>query len=200
MSNTKLIVFVKRPEKGKVKTRLAKDLGDDKALEIYTKLLLHTASLIEEIEWPTFVYYKDEIVRNDLFSLPWVIKKVQSNGDLGAKMKNAFVEVKEETEAEKIIIIGSDCYDLATDHLIMASEKLNNHDVVIGPSNDGGYYLLGLKSIQSNLFNNIEWSTETVLAETIKKCKESGLSIHLIEELVDIDTIEDLKSIKNELI
>ncbi|QCK13959.1 TIGR04282 family arsenosugar biosynthesis glycosyltransferase [Mangrovivirga cuniculi] len=195
MTETKLIVFVKQPEIGKVKTRLAKDIGDKKALEVYKKLLQKTADIIEESQWPTFVYYKDQVGKNDYFSFPWVIKKTQSNGDLGKKMLDAFVEVKEETEANKIIIIGSDCYDLSLQHLEKASKKLDDSDVVIGPSNDGGYYLLGLKSINDELFSGIEWSTPEVLDKTIEKCKSLGLKIDFIEQLIDIDTLEDLNSI-----
>ncbi|MCX2745118.1 TIGR04282 family arsenosugar biosynthesis glycosyltransferase [Mangrovivirga sp. M17] len=197
MTEAKLIVFVKQPEIGKVKTRLAKDIGEEKALQIYKKLLKKTAELIEESHWPTFVYYKDQIGKNDHFSIPWVIKKTQSEGDLGKKMHDAFVEVKEETEADKIIIIGSDCYDLSLEHLEIAAQKLDNNDVVIGPSNDGGYYLLGLKSIYKKLFSGIKWSTPEVLDKTIEKCNSLGLKIDFIEQLIDIDTLDDLNSINH---
>ena len=191
-----LIIFVRKPELGKVKTRLAATMGEEKALAVYRKLLEHTHYISEGVKAERFVFYFDEIEENDLWSDGNFIKRLQSPGDLGEKMHNAFAGLFDE-DYNDVAIIGSDCYELTTAIIEDAFEMLQQNDLVIGPANDGGYYLLGMKKLCMELFSNIEWSTEKVLAQTRAACISARLSYSLLPQLTDIDTEADLDSLQH---
>ena len=187
---TSIIVFIKNPRLGHVKTRLAKDVGDKKALEIYLKLTDHTRQVLEAAPYVNRnVYYSEFVDAEDDWSVDLFDKGLQASGDLGDRIQHAFTEVF--AQNEKVIIIGSDCAQLTTDHIIQAIDALDDHNVVIGPSLDGGYYLLGMNGNYETLFEDINWSTETVLQETIDKANQQIISVKLIDKLSDIDYIED---------
>lgn len=194
MSNT-IIVFAKNPEWGKVKTRLAATIGNDKALEAYKLLVKHTESVIESTNIPVAVYFTTHIDEQELFCFANGKKHIQIAGDLGAKMKQAFEE-QFNAGHNKVVIVGTDCYELRKEHLIQAFEALNTNDVVIGPANDGGYYLLGMNSYIPALFDGIHWSTETVLDETITVMKKLNKQYTLLETLVDVDNEDELGDLK----
>jgi len=185
-----LIIFTRKPEKGKVKTRLAKDVGDDKALKIYTFLLEHTAKVTAKVNAQKRVYYTEAIVKNDVWDDEAFDKKIQIEGDLGQKMQQAFEQAFQDG-FENVVIIGSDLYDI--DHKLIdeAFDKLNHNEVVIGPATDGGYYLLGLKAIYPDIFKNKPWGTDTVLKLTLNDLKLK--QVVLLEAKNDIDYAEDLK-------
>ena len=115
----------------------------------------------------------------------------QSDGDLGAKLNNAFAQAFEKGR-ERVIIIGSDCPYLATADIDEADEALKSADVVLGPATDGGYWLVGLSKPAPEIFENINWSTETVLDETQAKAKSAHLTVQLLRELSDVDDVTDL--------
>jgi len=189
-SKNALIIFARNPELGKCKTRLAKVIGNEAALEIYKYLLNHTAEISEKIKADKFVFYSDDIKKEDLWSKDIFRKKLQYGKDLGVRMENAFTELFQ-LNYEKVIIIGSDLLDLNTKHVNDAFELLENNELVIGPAKDGGYYLLGMKTLHLNVFKNKDWGTSTVFKETIKDIQNSNYA--LMEELNDIDTFEDIK-------
>ncbi len=118
-------------------------------------------------------------------------KHQQKGEDLGIRMQNAFQD-SFDTGYEKVLIVGSDLYDLTPNHINNAFEKLNTNDVVIGPAEDGGYYLLGMKKLQPNIFKNKEWGTSTVRKDTLKDLQK--VTVHLLEELNDVDVIEDIEN------
>jgi len=189
-STTSIIVFIKNPRLGHVKTRLAKDVGDEKALEIYLRLTEHTKKVLAEVpNTKRCVYYSEFIDESDDWSDEMFIKELQSDGDLGKRIKHAFSEVFK--HSDKAIIIGSDCAQLSPDHIQQAIDALEKNNVVIGPSLDGGYYLLGMDSNYQFLFEDIEWSTESVFESTKSQSFDHGLTIAEIETLSDIDYIED---------
>jgi rSAM/selenodomain-associated transferase 1 len=192
-SKKALIIFTRNPELGQCKTRLAKTLGDEATLKIYTYLLKHTASVSEYIKVDKFVFYSEDIKKNDLWNDDKFRKKLQYGSDLGSRMENAFSELFS-LGYEKIMIIGSDLLDLNQLHIKTAFEKLNQHDIVIGPSKDGGYYLLGMKRVHENIFKNKAWGTESVLNDTIKDLQ--NIDVEFLDELNDIDTFEDMKLYK----
>ncbi len=195
--NNALIVFTKNPILGKVKTRIAESCGNKEALEIYHKLLEINANLITELtEIKTLIVYNKSI-ENQIYKGDY-IKEIQSGSNLGEKMLNAFIKCKQKGY-ENIVIIGSDCPYLTPDIIQTAFEKLKTHSVVIGPSNDGGYYLLGMKNINQELFKNKKWSTDSVLNDTIKNIEESNESYFLMDKLSDIDLFEDWLEYKNQL-
>jgi len=189
-SDALLIIFTKNPELGKVKTRLAKSIGNKAALDIYKFLLSHTVSVTKSLEVDKIVYYSEEIPDEDLWPSESFNKKVQSGRDLGEKMKNAFQETFN-SGYRRVIIVGSDLLDLSRDDLEQAFLELKKNDVVIGPAEDGGYYLLGMKSLNSEVFKNKAWSTSSVLSDTLKDLE--GKKIKILETRNDIDEIQDLE-------
>ncbi|MFC6858094.1 TIGR04282 family arsenosugar biosynthesis glycosyltransferase [Zunongwangia atlantica] len=189
-SKNLLLIFTRNPEFGKVKTRLAKDIGDQAALDIYKFLLEHTAKICAPLNTNKAVYYSEEIKENDLWDNALFQKKKQKGEDLGERMKNAFAEGFKEGYS-KIVIIGSDLYDIKTEDLEQAFELLNENEVVIGPAEDGGYYLLGMTQLQENLFQNKNWGTSTVLQDTLNNLTKSNYK--LLQKRNDIDLYSDIK-------
>jgi len=190
MNKNLIIVFTRNPEHGKVKTRLAKTIGDDSALNIYKFLLNHTEQTIRNIDCDKAIYYSEKIWNNDIWDTAFYQKHQQKGNDLGTKMLNAF-ENAFNNKYQKVIIIGSDLFDLKSQHIKEAFKKLDNNNVVIGPAKDGGYYLLGMKNLHSQVFLNKDWGTDTVRKDTLQDLKNE--SVFLLEELNDIDTYDDMK-------
>ena len=186
-----LIIFIKNPLPGKCKTRLAKDIGDDKALQVYRDLLAITRKACDPLSCSRYLYYDSFIDTEDDWSNELYTKRLQASGDLGNRMIHAFEEVLEEHDSA--IIIGSDCPELNSGILSEAFNLLSAKDFVLGPSLDGGYYMLGMKEMHSFIFEDISWSTGEVFDQTIKKITEKKLSFSETEKLNDIDTLEDLK-------
>jgi len=189
-SKSALIIFTRNPELGKCKTRLAKTIGDEAALDIYKYLLQHTATISKDINVDKFVFYSEDIKKEDLWDSEIFRKKLQQGSDLGERMEHAFKQLFQ-SDYEKVVVIGSDLLDLKPRDIETAFKLLNNNDFVIGPAKDGGYYLLGMKHLQSKFFKNKKWGTSTVLNDTLKDIESS--TFVLLKELNDIDTFEDLK-------
>lgn len=188
-----ILVFTRNPELGKVKTRLAASIGNENALEIYKFLLNHTKNVLLHCNAKSRVLYSEEINTNDSWDNDFFEKSLQKGNDLGEKMKNAFLDGFA-SGYEKIVIIGSDLYDLESTDIETAFEKLENNDVVIGPAEDGGYYLLGLNKILDTVFENKNWSTESVFNDTIKDIQH--LKYEVLKTKNDIDTVEDIMNIE----
>jgi len=186
-----LFVFVKNPEQGKVKTRLAADIGDEAALKVYNRLIEYTESIVSKVDVHKQVWYSDKTEEGDLWSEPDYEKRVQKGKNLGERMAGAFSE-NEKSGYGKQVIIGSDCSDLTTEHIEKAFEELDEYDVVLGPSEDGGYYLLGMRRFIPELFEGMSWSTDNLYHETLAKISELELSVAELEMLNDIDTLDDL--------
>lgn len=186
-----LIIFIKNPEKGNAKTRLAKDIGDENALIIYKFLLGHTREITSKIEANRLLFYADSISLRDEWPCGDYQKLVQQGDDLGSRMLNAF-ETCFEKGNKRTIIIGSDCMELSPELIEEAFLELENNDFVIGPAKDGGYYLLGMKYPEPKLFQHKNWSTHTVAADTLKDVNDLNKTCYILPMLSDIDTIEDL--------
>ncbi|MBC7874438.1 MAG: TIGR04282 family arsenosugar biosynthesis glycosyltransferase [Ferruginibacter sp.] len=191
MKKEAIIIFVRNPELGKVKTRLAGEIGEVQALQVYKDLLEHTHAVTAVMDFDKFVYYADKIAISDLWENDLFEKRLQEGHHLGDKMRQAFLELFT-LGYSKLVIIGSDCPGLKSSILEEAFNKLGSHDVVIGPSPDGGYYLLGLTQLIPGLFENKEWSTPSVRADTTRDIVRSGKQYILLTELGDIDTAADL--------
>lgn len=187
-----IIIFVRNPELGKVKTRLAKEIGDKETLQVYIELLQHTHDMTSDLDCDRFVYYADYIDNNDLWENENFEKRLQEGESLGNRMMAAFFELFQQGYS-KVVIVGSDCPELTTFVIEDAFDKLDATDVVIGPSSDGGYYLLGLTQLIPELFKNKQWSTDTVLADTIKDTVNLRKVCLFLTELSDIDTADDLR-------
>jgi rSAM/selenodomain-associated transferase 1 len=189
--NNLIITFTRNPELGKVKTRLAKTIGEASALAIYIKLLEHTESVLRNIDSDKAVYYSVKIRENDLWDSNIYQKHQQFGDDLGIRMQNAF-KAGFDAGYSKIVIVGSDLHDLQPKHITQAFDALDTNDVTIGPAEDGGYYLLGMKTLYKDVFENKNWGTETVFEDTIKNLQNE--SVFLLEQLNDVDTYEDIEN------
>ncbi len=188
-TNTTLIIFAKNPIKGRVKTRLAKTTGPEKALQIYKELLAICKGYTQSLPFRKVLYHDLYSYNYGYWPKEQFIQRIQKGANLGDRMAIAF---KEQFEyAKQVLIIGADCPYLGSTILQEAADKLKTNDLVIGPSLDGGYYLMGMRHFEPSLFQNINWSTETVLTATIEKAKQLSLRIHLLPTLSDIDHYED---------
>lgn len=188
-----LIIFVRKPALGKVKTRLAATIGDAAALDAYLHMLAHTRAVALACDCERYLFYAGDIDEEDAWSSTDFKKYLQADGDLGARMRAAFQQVFSEGH-DKALIIGSDCLDLRPSHLSQAYRLLALHEAVLGPASDGGYYLLGLRADIPALFAGIPWSTETVLRDTLAVLNGQGRSYALAETLHDIDTEADYRA------
>lgn len=188
-----IIIFTRNPELGKCKTRLAKTVGDASTLEIYKHLLKHTAEVVKNTHADKYVFYSENIQEDDIWHHSVFKKELQKGGNLGIRMQNAFNNIFK-LGYQKAIIVGSDLLDLKQQHIDNAFDALDENEFVVGPAKDGGYYLLGMKKSQNNLFENKVWGTSTVLKDTVTDLENN--SYFLLEELNDIDTFEDMKHYK----
>ncbi len=190
MEDNAIIIFSKNLKLGTVKTRIAKTLGEEKALQIYKELLEYTESILDNITVHRYIFWDLEIPgKHEYFSHTNYIHKTQSGENLGEKIENAFFEILK--IHKNVLIIGTDCPYLTTYHIEESFDSLKNYDYCIGPATDGGYYLLGLKEFSSSWFRNISWSTESVFSETQNKAKEMRLRGYVLPILSDVDVEDD---------
>ena len=193
-----LIIFVRNPIPGKVKTRLAKTIGHDKALEVYNELVAHTHAVAKKISFDKAVFYSDEIIQDDVFDLKSFQKYDQEGSDLGKRMLNAF-KLAFGKRYRRVVIIGSDSFEISPKIIKQAFDELAYNNFVIGPSHDGGYYLLGMSALHVSLFKNKRWSHDEVLQDTLIDIRNMNGSYKLLKELIDVDTEEDLHNSKKKI-
>ncbi len=187
-----LLIFLKNPIPGQVKTRLARTVGPDEATRIYRFLLEKTRqAALRASATQRWLFYADGLPAvDDGWSDAVFTKHVQCAGDLGERMADAFQRAFA-AGAARAVIIGSDCPELSDERLSEAFSALDHSDAVLGPTPDGGYYLLGLRQLHLALFQGISWSTPAVLAQTLDAVQQQGLRYHLLPPLADIDTEAD---------
>ena len=195
MDDRCLLFFIKNPQKGQVKTRLAAVLGDEMAVRLYKRFVLEILSTLNK---GTFLFYLCVYPVDALEGLKtWLgedyLYMPQQGENLGERMKNAFTEALA-MNFKRTVLIGSDIPSLPLEFIEEAFISLEKKDVVIGPSVDGGYYLIGFrdKKFSPRAFKGIPWSAERVFGETMKVLENEGLTVHLLKTLRDIDTIQDL--------
>jgi len=189
-----LIILIRNPQLGCVKTRLAAKIGKLGALKVYEALLEYTRTVVSEFEFSKLLFYSDFIDNTDSWDNHQFKKYLQQGNSFGSRMCNAFkLALKEH---ENAVIIGSDCEELTGIIINKAFDKLSSFDIVLGPAKDGGYYLMGIKKIYPDLFTNKQWSTSSVLKDTIYDIKRLGLNFYLLPILSDIDDFEDFKNSK----
>ena len=190
MKENLLIIFTRNPEKGKVKTRLARAIGEEGALEIYKFLLKHISAVTRNLKIDKCIYYSEEIHQNDIWDSAAYNKLLQKGNDLGERMENAFRESFDKGY-KHVAIIGSDLYDLKEKDLEEAFLQLKKNEFVLGPAQDGGYYLIGMNSLTSEVFRNKSWGTSSVLKDTLKDL--ASKKVKLLEVRNDIDVYDDIK-------
>jgi len=193
-----ILLFIRVPARGKIKSRLALAIGDDAVLELYKNFILDIIDTIENSGYPFRIFFHPRDSGEALAR--WLGHRhqymPQGGNDLGENMERAFVQIFTEGFTS-VVLLGSDIPDLTPVVLHEALESLRTNDVVIGPSADGGYYLIGCNkgAFLPNIFHGIAWGTDTVFAETISILHRESLRVHLVPEWQDVDTQDDLKSL-----
>ena len=190
-----LMIFAENPEPGKVKTRLARTLGDNKALYIHLKLLEHTHAVAEKVDADKVIYYSDRIEEFGVLDYYKFPKELQKGDSPGARMNSAFGHSFAMGYA-KVIMVGSDCHELSDEIISTAFKNLDDHDAVVGPAKDGGYYLIGMRRHYPHVFRDKSWTAEDVLLDTILDFKKLKLSYVLLPALRDVDEVEDLGELR----
>ena len=196
MKEKALIVFIRYPEKGHVKTRLAQYLGDDLTLDLYKHFLEDIIKMCQMVDAKLIIAYsiseqkKDEI----LFFNEQYMSFCQKGDDLGKRMYNALCTTSERG-FKKCILIGSDSPDLPSSIINEAFKALDSYDITLGPSTDGGYYLIGFSSerIDYRIFDKVKWGASSVLKYTLRNIEKTGMSSCLLQEWDDIDDISNLR-------
>jgi hypothetical protein len=190
-----VIIFARYPNKGKVKTRLAKEIGEESALEFYKSCAENTFAECKKLKSEKillYLFYSD--VKDKALITKWAGSEFlfipQTGTTLGEKMQNAFEEVFS-NGVKKAVIIGTDIPDIEANLIKDSCDILNCADTVIGPAADGGYYLLGMKKAHTFLFNDIKWSTNSVFAETCNRIIINKLTFFVLPKLIDIDIKDD---------
>ncbi|MCP9754679.1 glycosyltransferase [Lacihabitans sp. CCS-44] len=199
--NHALIIFIKNPELGKVKTRLAATIGNEKALEVFKKLLVNIHDKSLDVRADKLLFYSFFVDKNDIWENDVFKKYVQNQSpDLGQRMLSAFEEAKD-LGYVKVLIVGSDIYEVSTEILQKGFELLEDAETVLGPSHDGGYYAIGFNFEKINsdtflqdIFLNKTWSHEHVAQEALDVINSFSYTCNLLPSLSDIDTEEDLKN------
>lgn len=185
-----LIIFAKNPVWGNTKTRIGNRLGHEVALAVYNRLIHRVQEVTGSLPYRKMVFYSDFIDAKDSWDNRHYLKQQQHGHNLGSRMAHALAYAL--SSHRKAVLIGTDIYELDADIIGEGFEALNRSDVVLGPAHDGGYYLIGMKKAEDALFALKQWSTPTVLEETLKIVRDRGLSYHLLPVLNDIDEPEDL--------
>jgi rSAM/selenodomain-associated transferase 1 len=194
MKDEHLIVFVKAPRPRAVKTRLAQAVGSDAACAAYRLLAETLFTRLSSLRNVQLRFTPDDA--GDQINL-WLRngwkKKPQGEGDLGTRLVNAFEDAFR-CGFKRVVIIGSDCPEVQAGDAEAAWAALQDHDVVLGPAIDGGYWLIGLRREQPVLFEKVSWSSKDVFSQTLTRAESAGLRTKLLRELSDVDTEEDWRA------
>ena len=191
-----ICLFVKPPVPGKVKTRLAKELGDEKACSVYVDLVEQILHQIQISGLELALFFDGDGA--DRLPVAWRSTAdschQQTGHDLGERMANAFRQLFAAGH-QSVLLCGSDIVGIDAGYLQQAAEKLEQSGMVIAPAHDGGYCLIGFTAerFTSQVFERIKWSTDQVLQQTFERCELSGICPVVLDMLRDIDTLEDLK-------
>ncbi len=192
-------MFAKAPRPGRVKTRLARDVGDQRAAAIYSRMGQQVLEGVLGGSYEIVVCFDPPDARSEVMRWlntrpqgPGLSFRPQGTGDLGDRLAEALEWAF--TGADETCVIGTDAPDVGRELVERAFAALAEHDVVMGPATDGGYYLVGARDLHPVLFQDIPWSTDRTLAVTLDRARAAGLGVHLLEPLSDIDVVDDLPS------
>ncbi len=186
---------IKYPEAGLVKTRLARDIGDRAACEVYRtmaeKIFAETSP--DAGSYERMIFYSPASSEEKVTNwLPGARVVPQRGSDIGEIMDNAFCDMFE-AGAEKAVVTGVDIPGLTSHIINLAFRELGHADVVVGPATDGGYYLIGLRSRLPDIFRGIPWSTSKVFRETMLVIGSRKLTVRTVASMSDVDTLDDLR-------
>jgi len=191
MQDERLIIFAKAPKAGQVKTRLAKTIGANAATAAYQRLVESLLSNLSAIAGVILRFAPDDCAAEiQAWLRPGWQAQPQGEGDLGCRLQRAFSD-HFASGAKRVVIIGSDCPAVQCEDIRQAWKALETHDVALGPASDGGYWLIGLREPRPQLFEGIDWGTDSVLAQTLQRAKAIRLRVELLRILSDVDNEED---------
>ena len=192
----RLIVVTRHPKPGRSKTRLIPALGADGAAELHRRMARHTLQWTERLAEarPVDVRVRftgaDETAMAECFGSQFLYDP-QGDGDLGQRLERALRE-SFQAGCRRVVAVGTDCPSLSENIVRQAFDHLQDHDLVIGPATDGGYYLIGLARHAESLFQDISWGGDQVLQQTLSAARQANLSIAILPTLADVDRPEDL--------
>lgn len=199
--NRAIIIMTKIPRAGNVKTRLQPFLTPAQSAEIAAVFLQDSEEKAQKICDKTIIAFTPPEKKDDLFN--FVSSKntfiAQSGKDLGERMFNAF-EFAFENGSDSVVMIGTDSPGFPAVFIERAFNFLENSDAVLGESEDGGYYLIGLKTLRKEIFENVEWSSPETFVQTVRNIENCGLSLTCVPKWHDVDFPEDLRRLKTELL
>ncbi|MSU64189.1 MAG: glycosyltransferase [Pedosphaera sp.] len=191
MNSCRLILFLKAPRLGFVKSRLAASIGEAAALQAYQTLVDILIKRLSKLPATELRFTPDDAFAEvSRWLLPGWTAAPQLDGDLGARLNRAFNDAFK-AGCDRVVVIGSDCPTVTADDIESAWQALETHEVVLGPATDGGYWLIGLRRSQPQLFTGIAWSTPQVFTQTVRRVESLGLSVHRLQERSDVDTESD---------
>ncbi len=185
-----LLIFARTPAPGKVKTRLLPRLTPEQACELHRAMIEDTAELVAAFPGPRRILYSEEVPALDL--APGTETGRQAAGDLGAKLSAALGETFA-ADARKVVVLGSDSPHLPPERLFDALGQLDSADLVLGPTEDGGYYLLGLRRFTPEIFNGVEWGSAQACEQTRRAAERAGFRVAMLEGFYDLDEWKDLQ-------
>ena len=200
--NASLIMVAKKPEPGFTKTRLCPPFTPQEAAQFYRCLMLDTLKLVKRVEGvEPCVAYAPIGARAYFQSLvPGEVRLISQQGaDLGERLANALAD-RFQHGSRKVVVMNSDGPTLPLTYLEQAFQQLQNHDVSLGMGHDGGYYLIGMRRDQPELFENISWSSDQVLSQTLDACRRLQLKVHRLPQWYDVDVADDLQHLRSDLV
>ncbi len=190
-----ILVFVKAPERSQVKTRLARSIGDELALEFYKGCVHETLTVLKATGFPVRICYHPSERKESVAA--WLGNGhplfPQEGSDLGEHMADAFARAFD-AGFNRAVLVGTDIPQLNPPLLMEAFSCMDRHGAVIGPARDGGYYLIGFcaKTFNPDVFSGVSWGTDTVYRKTLQRLDKKELSVHVLPCLEDVDTLEAL--------
>lgn len=194
MNAGRVIVFLKSPRPGFVKTRIAASLDAEAAAAIYQALVGMTLErLVGRVDVELRYTPDDAAAELGNWRRPGWKVRPQGEGDLGERIQRGVVEAFSDG-AGRVVVLGTDCPEFEASDIEAAFEALGRHDVVVGPALDGGYWLLGLARPQPDLFREMPWSTDRMLEATLGRARAGGLTVAQLRRLRDVDTLEDWRT------
>lgn len=193
MNENALIIIAKYPEETTVKTRLKGSMSDEQRLDLYVSLLNRTITDLGNIpDVDTFIAYAPK--EREYYFLRFNLGLIPLNkGDLGAGMFNAFEKVFS-LDYKRASLVGADIPDLSPSIILEAFNILSENDLVYGPAKDGGYYLVGMRKLIREVFEDVPWSSDRTLKKSLEQASNSCNTVGFTEMLSDIDRIEDVKN------
>lgn len=199
MNKDAIILFIKYPERGGMKTRLAEEIGEDLAFDLTICFMRDIVNTLHSVEAETIIIGTGSTGKGPPGIFGRSLRLVQRGHDPGERLYNAFADVFIRG-ISRAVLVGGDCPGLSASYVREAFAELDSHDAVIGPVADGGYYLIGLhdRSLSAEYFRDISWGTSKVLVQTVGKMEDAFMELSLLPQIRLVNSVEDLRFLVEE--